>query len=106
MTSPWGPLDAATGEDKLYLDPAAIPAIERTLDPYESSLQTLINDGLDRTQGFFGTPDNPLAVLLENAFNARGTQLTEYLTAQLTQTQDFIKTARDAAAAAQAADNT
>jgi hypothetical protein len=105
MTSPWGALDQATGSNKLYLDPAAIPEIEKTLDPYESSLQTMINDRLDDTKDFFGTADNPLAMLLQNAFNARGTQLTQYLTTQLSQTQDFIKTARDAAAAAQAADH-
>jgi len=47
---------------------------------------------------------NPLAVILQNAFKARGTELTNYLNAQLSQTQDFVKTARDAAAALQAAD--
>lgn len=104
MSSPWGPLDAATGDKKLYLDPAAIPKIEQTIDPYETAMQTLINDSLDDTTGYFGTADNPLAVKVEAAFNARGRQLTEYLKAQLSQTQDFVKTARDAAQAAQKTD--
>lgn len=104
MTSPWGALDAATGANKLYLDPAALPAINQAFDPYQSSLQTLINDRLDDTKGYFGTASNPLALLLESAFNARGIALTNYLKAQLSQTQDFVKTAQDAVAAAQAAD--
>jgi hypothetical protein len=68
-------------------------------------LQTLINDRLDDTSGFFGTASNPLAVQLEQAFNSRGTTLTNYLQQQLSQTQDFVKTAQDAATALQVADD-
>ena len=104
MTNPWNSLDAATGQKKLYLDPAAIPKINQAFTPYENSLQTLINDRVDNTKGYFGTASNPLALLLESAFNTRGAALTNYLKTQLSQTQDFVKTAQDAAAAAQAAD--
>jgi hypothetical protein len=102
MTSPWSSLDAATGAKKLYLDPAVIPEVNRAFTPYEASLQRLIDDELDETTGYFGTRENPLAALLEKAFNARGKVLTDYLKEQLSQTQDFVKTARDAAAAMQA----
>jgi hypothetical protein len=42
---------------------------------------------------------------LEQAFNSRGTTLTNYLQQQLSQTQDFVKTAQDAATALQVADD-
>jgi hypothetical protein len=102
MTSPWSGLDAATGQKKLYLDPAVIPEVNQAFTPYEASLQQLIDDELDETTGYFGTDENPLAKLLEKAFNARGQVLTDYLKEQLSQAQDFVKTARDAAAAMQA----
>ena len=104
MTSPWSSLDADTAADKLYLDPAVIPEVNQAFAPYETSLQTLIDDELDETTGYFGTPENPLANILQQAFNARGKMLTDYLKEQLSQTQDFVKTARDAAAAQQAAE--
>ncbi|MUL78872.1 hypothetical protein [Mycolicibacterium sp. CBMA 226] len=97
MTNPFGPLDAATSENNLFLSPSAVTEITKTIDPYESALQTLINDRLDNTQGYFGTPQNPLALNLESAFNARGKALTTYLTAQLSAAKDLIKTAQDAA---------
>lgn len=96
MTSPWSSLDAATGDKKLYLDPEVLPDVNRAFSPYEASLQRLIDDELDETTGYFGTRENPLAALLEKAFNARGKLLTDYLKEQLSQTQDFVKTARDA----------
>jgi hypothetical protein len=104
MTSPWSSLDAATSQKKLYLEPAVSREVETASTPYETSLQTLIDDALDDTKGYFGgtTPKNPLAPLLENAFNARGKVLTDYLNKQLSETQAFVKTAHDAAAAIQA----
>jgi hypothetical protein len=105
MTSPWSALDSATGSKNLYLNPDVIPAVNNAFEPYGVSLQTLINDRLDDTTGYFGTASNPLAVQLEQAFNSRGTTLTNYLQQQLSQTQDFVKTAQDAATALQAADD-
>jgi hypothetical protein len=105
MTSPWSSLDAATGDKKLYLDPAVMPEVDKAFAPYEASLQRLIDDELDETTGYFGTDENPLAKLLEKAFNARGAQLTQYLKEQLSQTQDFVKTARDAVEAMKAHEN-
>ncbi|WP_319446535.1 MULTISPECIES: hypothetical protein [unclassified Mycobacterium] len=106
MTNPWNALDTATGAKKLYLelDEGVIADVNKASTTYQDSLQTLINDALDDTTGYFGTADNPLAVLLEKAFNARGTVLTKYLTDQLAQTQGFVKTAGDAVAAMHAAD--
>jgi hypothetical protein len=105
MTSPWSNLEAATGSNNLYLNPDVVPAVNNAFTPYGQSLQTLINDRLDVTSGFFGTASNPLAVQLEQAFNSRGSTLTNYLQQQLSQTQDFVKTAQDAATALQAADD-
>jgi hypothetical protein len=103
MTSPWSSLDAATGDKKLYLEPDVASKVDKAFTPYETSLQTLINDALDETSGF-GTDGNPLAKLVADAFNSRGAALTTYLKAQLSQTQDFVKTAQDAATAMQAQD--
>ncbi len=105
MTSPWSGLDAATGSKDLYLDPDVVPAVNNAFTPYGASLQTLINDRLDNTSGYFGTASNPLATQLEQAFNSRGTNLSNYLQQQLVQAQDFVKTAQDAAAALQAEDH-
>jgi hypothetical protein len=104
--NPWGALDAATGEGKLLLDPAVRDQINTAFSPYQTSLQTLIGDALDDTTGYFGRADkNPLARLLQEAFNARGSALTTYLEEQLAQTQAFVKTAHDAAVAFQNAEN-
>lgn|SRR5690349_2046549 len=102
MTNPWSSLDAATGQKKLFLDDAASSQVVTAFTPYQGILQQLINDALDDTTGYFGTSQggkNPLAKLLEDAFNARGKMLTEYVKAQLSQAQDFVKTAQDANAA-------
>jgi hypothetical protein len=104
--NPWGALDAAAGEGKLLLNPAVKQQIDQAFTPYESSLEALINAALDDTTGYFGTSErNPLARHLQEAFNNRGTALTNYLEQQLSQTQDFVKTAHDAAAAFEAAEN-
>src|SRR5690349_11558782 len=95
MTNPWGALDKATGNKNLYLDHQVIPAIETAMNDYETSLQTLIDDALDDTTGFGNV--NDLALIVQKAFNARGAELTTYLKEQLSQTQAFEKTARDAA---------
>lgn len=102
MPSPWSGLDAAAGKN-LHLDPTAGPALGQACEPYTTSLQNSINDRLDDTTRCFGT--NPLAVLLEQAFNSRGTQLTNYCEQQLSQTLDCVKTAQDAAGALMAADS-
>ncbi|HET6734012.1 hypothetical protein, partial [Mycobacterium sp.] len=102
--NPWGALDAAAGKGELKLEPGVSEAVDQAFTPYEDSLETLIADTLDETTEYFGTPDNPLAVLLEKAFNERGKLLTDYLKEQLSQTQDFVKTAQDAAAAFRAAE--
>ncbi|MCV7067869.1 hypothetical protein [Mycolicibacterium houstonense] len=99
MTNPWAGLNADAANKKLYLDPTVIAEVNRVFEPYEESLETLINDALDETTGYFGTPANPLAVLVQKVFDARGKALTEYLTEQLSQSQAFVKTARDAAEA-------
>jgi hypothetical protein len=107
MTNPWSSLDAATGEKKLFLDERASSQVVAAFRPYQGSLQQLITDALDDTTGYFGTSKggkNPLAKLLEDAFNARGKMLTDYVKAQLSQAQDFVKTAQDAHAALKAAD--
>lgn len=101
MTNPWGGLDAATQEDKLYLEPEVAEDIRNAFDPYEVSLQQIITDALDDTSKFFGTENNPLALALEEAFNKRGKELTDYVEAQLAQAQGFVKTAKDAARALQ-----
>jgi hypothetical protein len=105
-TYSWNDLDGAVGAKTLFLCPSTIPALEQARVPYEASLQALINDRLDDTGACFGTLANPLARFLEDAFNARGTALTNYLIQQLSQTKDFIKTCHDAAAPQQAADST
>lgn len=97
MTNPWAGLHADTGNKKLYLDPAVISTINRVFEPYEESLQTLQRQALNETAGYFGTPANPLAGHVEKLFDGRGTQLTEYVTDQLTQSTAFIETARAAA---------
>jgi hypothetical protein len=105
MTNPWSSLDAATGDKKLFLDEHASSQVVNAFGPYRDSLQRLITDALDDTTGYFGTSKggkNPLAKLLEDAFNARGKMLTDYLKAQLSQSQDFVKTAQDAHAALKA----
>jgi hypothetical protein len=104
--NPWGALDAAAGEGNLLLNPEVKRQIETAFTPYETSLETLINAALDDTTGYFGTPErNNLARHLQEAFNQRGTELTNYLEQQLSQTQDFVKTAQDAATAFEAAEN-
>ncbi|OMC12155.1 hypothetical protein [Mycolicibacterium fortuitum] len=105
MTNPWGGLDADTINKKLYLDPTVISEVNRVFEPYEESLETLIGDSLDETTGYFGTPENPLAVLVQKVFDDRGKELTDYLKEQLTQAQGFVKTARDAAEAMRTAEN-
>jgi hypothetical protein len=100
--NPWHALDAATQEDKLYLEPELAQEIRTAFDTYEVALQQLITDALDDTTGYFGTDKNPLALLLEQAFNDRGKVLTDYLKEQLSQAQAFVKTAEDAAAALRA----
>lgn len=98
--NPWGALDAATTEGKLMLNPEVKTQIEGAFTPYEGALEALIDDALDDTTGYFGVAArNPLARHLQDAFNGRGTALTDYLEQQLSQTQDFVKTARDAATA-------
>jgi hypothetical protein len=106
MTNPWSDLDAAVEAKNLFLDPTVLSALEQARTPYEASLQTLINDRLDAISGCFGTiTANPLARALEDAFNSRGTALTNYLIQQLSQTKDFIKTCHEAATPQQSADN-
>jgi hypothetical protein len=99
MTNPWTALDAATGQKKLYLEPSVRDDVVAAFNDYEKVLNALITDRVDDTTGYFGTDSNPLAKLLEKAFNARGTELVSYLNAQLSQTGDFVKTAKDAATA-------
>jgi lipopolysaccharide export system protein LptC len=99
MTNPWSALDAATQQKKLYLDPKINNEVARHASDYESKLTQLITDRLDDNSGYFGTDSNPLAKLLETAFNARGISLTNYLNAQRSQVQAFVKTAYDAATA-------
>lgn len=104
--NPWGALDAAAGEGKLLLNPEVRDQINTAFTPYEGSLERLINDALDDTNGYFGKAErNALARHLQEAFNQRGTALTNYLEQQLSQTQDFVKTARDAATAFETHDN-
>jgi hypothetical protein len=104
MTNPWSSLDAATGQKKLYLEDSARNDLNTASGDYEKALNKLINDRVDDTTGYFGTDSNPLAKLLQDAFNARGTELVDYLNAQMSQTQDFVKTANDAATALLAAE--
>ncbi|OBB22456.1 hypothetical protein A5792_05140 [Mycolicibacterium peregrinum] len=105
MTNPWGALDAATTKKELYLDPTVIPELNRVFEPYEESLENLIGDSLDETTGYFGTEKNPLAVLVQKVFDNRGKEVTDYLKEQLSQTQAFVKTARDAAEAMRTSQN-
>ena len=104
MTSPWGGLDAATTKGELLLNPAVSQQVNQAFTPYESALQTLVTDALDDTAGYFGTDSNPLATILEEAFNGRGKALTTYVQDQLTQARSLVQTAQDAATAFQAAD--
>ncbi len=105
MSSPWSSLDAATGSKNLYLNPSLIPAVSQAYEPYGQTLQTLMEDRLDYTTGYFGnSARNELAGLLEKAFASPGVALTDYLQKQRSTAQDFIKTAQDAAAAQTAAD--
>jgi hypothetical protein len=103
--NPWSSLYAATADKDLLLEPDVKDAVNRAFDPYQSILQRLINDSLDETTGCFGTSENDLAVRLVKAFDKRGRELTDYVKEQLSQTQGFVKTANDAAAALQAKDN-
>jgi hypothetical protein len=104
MTNPWSALTAAPGAKQLYLDPEVLPGIEAAYRSYEESLLTLLGDRLDTIGECFGTKDNPAATLLQDAFNSRGTEVTNYCKAQLSQAKDFSNTAHDAAAAIQHAD--
>jgi hypothetical protein len=102
MTSPWSSLDAATGQKNLYLSDEARTKVNTAFTPYQDALQTLITDAMDDTTGYFGkNPKNTLAPILEQAFNARGKTVTDYLNKQLAETQAFVKTANDAANALQ-----
>jgi hypothetical protein len=96
MTSPWTALEAATRTKDLYLHSATSKAISQACEPYQQSLQTLIDDRLDDTTGCFGTPKNPVAGVLEQAFNSRNTGLTNYEQQQLFQAGYLMKTASDA----------
>jgi hypothetical protein len=102
MTNPWNGLDADTQNDKLYLERGVANDIKTAFEPYEDSLNTLIGDALDDTTGYFGTEKNPLAVVLEKAFNGKGKVLTDYLEEQRAQARGFVKTAEDAASALEA----
>ncbi|MED5814284.1 hypothetical protein VST63_18130 [Mycolicibacterium sp. 050232] len=106
MTSPWGGLDAATVDGKLYLhlEPNVVTELETSaFDPYEERLQAIITNALDDTTGYFGeNTKNDLAKAMETAFNAKGKALTDYVREQLAQTRDFVKTAHDAANALKA----
>lgn len=108
MTSPWGGLDAATADGKLYLhlEPDAVTTLETSaFKPYETKLQAIIDNALDDTTGYFGANSkNDLAKAMETAFNAKGKALTDYVREQLAQTTDFVKTAKDAANALKAHD--
>lgn len=105
MTNPFAGLDADTGDGKLYLDDEVKKAVETAFTPYNTALQTLINDALDDTTGYFGTTGNELAKILEETFNGRGKSMTDYLKEQQSQATAFKKTAQDAAAAQEAAEN-
>ncbi|CDP87935.1 MULTISPECIES: hypothetical protein [Mycolicibacterium] len=105
MTNPWGALDNAAANKNLYLDPAVIGTVNTVYERYEESLETLIKNSLDETTEYFGTAANPLAVLVQKLFEARGKELTDYATEQLSQSQAFIKTARDAAEAMRSSQN-
>jgi hypothetical protein len=102
MTNPWTGLDADTQKDKLYLERGVANEIKSVFAPYDSSLQAIIDDAMDDSSGYFGTPANPLAGVLEKAFNSRGEMLTEYVQEQQTQARAFVKTADDAASALEA----
>lgn len=109
MTSPWGGLNAGAADGKLYLhlEPTVVDQLERdAFNPYEAKLQAIIHDALNDTTGYFGkNANNDLARAMENAFNAKGKALTDYVTEQLAQTQDFMQTARNAANALKAHDD-
>ncbi|KHO19904.1 hypothetical protein QQ44_25020 [Mycolicibacterium setense] len=79
--------------------------VENAFTPYNQTLQNLIDDALDDTNGYFGTDGNPLASILETAFNGRGKVLSDYLREQQSQAGLFVKTAQDAAAAQEAAEH-
>lgn len=106
MTSPFNGLDAATADGKLYLhlEPSVVDELERNaFDPYEQKLDAIVRNALDDTTGYFGANSkNDLAKAMENAFNAKGKALTDYVREQLAQTRQFVKTARDAANALKA----
>jgi hypothetical protein len=104
MTSPWASAYDAAGDKKLLLDPAAMTQINGALGPYQEALDTLKKDALDDTAAYFGQESNPLAVALGNAFNARGEMLKDYLTAQSSQTEHFVRTATEAGKAFQNAE--
>lgn len=97
--NPWAALDAATQDGNLYLEESAKNDVVSAFNTYNHSLQTLIDDALDDTAGYFGSAGNDLAALLEKAFNERGKTLTTYLKAQQTQATYFKQTAEDAAQA-------
>lgn len=105
MTNPWGALDNAAANKDLFLDPKVISTINTVYEPYEESLETLIKNSLDETTDYFGTAANPLAQLVQKLFDARGKELTDYATEQLSQSKAFIKTARDAAEAMRSSQN-
>lgn len=99
MTNPWNDLDAATGKKNLYLEPSVASTLNNAYTPYQASLQAIIDDRLDNTTGYFGTPANEIAVCLSGVFNSCGNTLTTYTKQQLSQANAFIQTANDAATA-------
>ncbi|WP_166906853.1 hypothetical protein [Mycobacterium sp. DL440] len=105
MTNPWGALDEAAANKNLYLDPDVISKVNTVWEKYEESLEQLITNSLDETTEYFGTSKNPLANLVQKLFEARGKELTDYATEQLSQSQAFVKTARDAAEAMRSSQN-
>jgi hypothetical protein len=95
--TPWSGLDAATQTKDLYLKPSAVSKkFNKAFTQYQESLQALINYRLDDIGRCCGTAANPVAGCVEGAFNSVGTTATNYCQQQLSQIQDFFKTATDA----------
>jgi hypothetical protein len=107
--NPWSDLIVAaqpqTGKPTLYLEPGVKDKIRAASETYVNSLQKLKADTPNDTTTCFGTPKNPIAKCLEQAFNSRGTALTNYLTQQVQQVNDCVETVSAAPTAIQATDN-